>query len=167
MTGDAVVREATADDVAAIAAFFHEAWRQAGPEAPGFAGATEEVIAEIAAPEAIAARIGGPVRRIFVAWHDDQVVGFAATRRLTAEVIELAGVVVLQSLIGGGVGTALFQAAVESARQCEFRSMTVSTETDNERALRFYERCGFTVAGKSTADAAGTDIEVWQLEMDL
>ena len=167
MTGGVVVREATANDVVAIADFFHEAWRQAGPEAPGFAGATEEVIDEIAAPEAIRARIGGPQRRMFLAWQEDRVVGFAATRRLTGDSIELAGVVVLQSLLGGGVGTVLFEAAAESARTNEFRRMTVSTETDNDRALRFYERCGFSVVGTSTTDAAGTDIEVWNLEMEL
>lgn len=167
MAGSAVVREATSDDVTAIADFFHEAWQQAGPEAPGFAGATEEVIAEIAAPEAIEVRIGGPQRRMFIALQDARVIGFAATRRLTGDSIELAGVVVLQSLIGGGVGSALFQAAAESARQNEFRRMTVSTEIDNQRALQFYERCGFAVAGKSTTDAAGIDIEVWDLELEL
>ena len=167
MTRTAAVREATAEDVAAIADFLHEAWRQAGPGAPGFAGATEDVIVEIAAPEAIRARIGGPGRSMFLAWHDDRVVGFAATRRLTAAAIELAGAVVLQSLIGGGVGSALVQAAVESARTRGFRKMTVSTEIDNERALRFYEKCGFIVVGKSTTDAAGSDIEIWNLQMEL
>ena len=167
MTGDVVVREATTDDVAAIADFLHEAWRQAGPEAPGFAGATVEVIAEIAAPEAIAARLGGPQRRMFIAWVNNRIGGFATTRRLTFAAIELSGVVVLQSLIGGGVGSALFRGAADSARGDGFHKMTVSTETDNERALRFYERCGFTVVGRSTTDAAGTDIEVWDLEMAL
>ena len=167
MTGDVVVREATTDDVAAIADFLHEAWRQAGPEAPGFAGATEEVIAEIAAPEAIAARLGGPQRRMFIAWVNNRIGGFATTRRLTFAAIELSGVVVLQSLIGGGVGSALFRGAADSAREDGFHKMTVSTETDNERALRFYERCGFTVVGRSTTDAAGADIEVWNLEMAL
>jgi ribosomal protein S18 acetylase RimI-like enzyme len=167
MTGSVAVREATTGQVAAIADFFHEAWRQAGPEAPGFAGATEEVIAEIAAPGAIAARIGGPERRMFIAMVGDQVVGFAATRRLTSDVIELSGVVVLQSLIGSGIGSELFQAAVDSARSNAFRRMTVSTETDNERALRFYARCGFVATGQSTTDAAGTDIRVWNLEMEL
>jgi ribosomal protein S18 acetylase RimI-like enzyme len=167
MTGGVAVREATTDDVAAIAEFFQEAWRQAGPEAPGFAGATKEVIAEIAAPEAIAARLGGPQRRMFIAWVDDRVVGFAATRHLMGEAIELAGVIVLRSLIGGGVGSALFRAAADSARENEYRKMTVSTETGNKRALRFYERCGFTIVGTSTTDAAGTDIEVWNLEMEL
>lgn len=167
MPAGPLIREASDSDVAAIADFLHEAWRQAGPDAPGFAGATEEVIAEIAAPETVAARIGGPVRHMFIAWQDDRVVGFAATRRLTAELIELAGVVVLQALIGSGIGTALLDAAVKSARSRDFRRMTVSTETDNERAMRFYERCGFTIVGKSATDAAGAEIEVWNLEVDL
>ncbi len=167
MTGEAVVTEATKDDVAGIADFLREAWRQAGPDSPGFAGATEEVIAEIAAPRAIEARIGGPVRRMFIACQDTRVVGFASTRRLTTEAVELAGVVVLQSLIGSGVGSALFRAAAASARKSGFRRMVVSTETDNERALRFYERSGFTVSGRSTTDAADTEIEVCNLEMKL
>ena len=167
MTSGVVIREATAANIAVISDFFHEAWRQAGPQAPGFAGATEEVIAEIAAPEAIEARLGGPERRMFIAWADGRVVGFAATCRLTREVIELAGAAVLQSQIGGGVGSALLQAAVESGRQHEFCRMTVSTETDNERARRFYERFGFSVVGTSTTDAADSEIELCNLEMRL
>ncbi len=67
-TSEVLVTEATQDDVAAFAAFFWEAWREAGPDAPGFAGATDDVITELTTPEAIRQRIGGPERRMFLAW---------------------------------------------------------------------------------------------------
>lgn len=162
-----VIREADEADVPAITSFFLEMWRQSGPDAPGFAGATEEVIAQIAAPEAIRARIGGPSRRMFLAYLSDSIVGFAATRAVGDESIELAGVIVLDSMIGRGVGTPLVAAAVESARHYGFSQMTVSTETANDRALRFYQARGFEVAGESITTIEGTAVPVVELERQL
>jgi len=161
------VAEATEDDVAAISDFIREAWRQAGPGAAGFAGATDDVIAEISAPEAITARIGGPERRMFLAQSAGSVVGFAASRRLTSETVELAGIVVLQSMVGRGIGRPLAEAAVESARANGFKRITVSTETDNARALGFYHALGFTPTAVTEADAEGVEVEVQNLELAL
>ena len=161
------VVEATADDVHAISSFLWEMWRQAGPDAPGLAGATEEVIAEIAAPEAVQARIGGPARRIFVAKAEDVVVGFAATRAEDDVQIELAGIVVLQAVVGRGIGTPLVEAAIASAQSHGFRRMTVSTEIDNKRALAFYEARGFEVTGDSVVNVEDTVVTVSNLAMEL
>lgn len=161
------IREAGAADVAAIGSFFLEMWRQSGPDAPGFTGATEEIIAEIAAPDAIRARIGGPDRRMFLAYEGDSVVGFAATRVIDDNEIELAGVIVLHSMIGRGVGTPLVEAAIESARSSGQQIMKVSTETDNDRALRFYGARGFQVCGESIEDVEDTPVAVVQLERSL
>lgn len=159
--------EATATDVPAIGSFFLEMWRQSGPDAPGFAGATEAVIAEIAAPDAILARIGGPDRRMFLAYAGDSVVGFAATRAIDTKRIELAGVVVLETMTGRGVGTPLVEAAVGSARDHGHDVIQVKTETDNGRALRFYQSRGFAVCGQSTEDVEGTTVRVIELERYL
>ncbi len=161
------IREAGAADVAAIGSFFLEVWRQSGPDAPGFTGATEEIIAEIAAPDAIRARIGGPDRRMFLAYEGDSVVRFAATRVIDDNEIELAGVIVLHSMIGHGVGTPLVEAAMKSARSSGHRVMKVSTETDNARALRFYQSRGFRICGESTEDVEGTAVAVVELERSL
>ena len=69
------VIEAAEQDISAISDFFWEMWREAGPDAPGFTGATEGVIAEISAAEAIRPRIGGPERRMHIAYEHDRVVG--------------------------------------------------------------------------------------------
>jgi ribosomal protein S18 acetylase RimI-like enzyme len=142
-------------------------WDEAGPDAPGFAGATEDVIAEIAQPEAIRARIGGPDRRMFIAYREDTAVGFAATKALGGNEVELAGIVVLQSMVGTGVGTLLVEIAVRTSRDLGYSKMTVSTEVDNERALAFYESRGFRQTGDSTAEVEGAEYAVSNLSMDL
>ncbi len=81
------VTEATDAEVDAFATFFWEAWRQAGPDAPGFVGASDQVIADLTTAEAFAERIGGPERRMFLAWEDERVVGFAATKRVDADTV--------------------------------------------------------------------------------
>ena len=161
------VAEATDDDVAAISDFIREAWRQAGPGAAGFAGATDEVIAEISTPAAIQARIGGPERRMFLARADHTVVGFSASRRLTTQTVELAGIVVLQSMVGRGIGRPLVEVAVESARANGFKRMTVSTESDNQRAIGFYQARGFEIRGRSTEDVEGAQVAVVELQLQL
>lgn len=142
-------------------------WDEAGPNAPGFSGATEDVIAEIARPDAIRARIGGPERRMFVAYRGETVVGFAATRARDDTEIELAGIVVLQSMVGTGIGTPLVEIAVRTSRDLGYSKMTVSTEVDNERALAFYEARGFHRTGESTAEVEGAEYAVSNLSLDL
>jgi ribosomal protein S18 acetylase RimI-like enzyme len=159
--------EATESEIPAIGSFFLEMWKQSGPDAPGFTGATEEVIAEIARPDAILARIAGPERRMFLARSGGAVVGFAATRFIDDAQIELAGVIVLQTMIGRGVGTPLVEAAVESARSHGHKLMRVSTETGNTRALQFYQSRGFEICGESSENVEGTTVPVVELERPL
>ena len=158
------VTEATDADVPAIAAFFRTAWRASGPDAPGWAGASDEVMAQITAPEAIAARVGGPERRMFLAWEAGRVVGFAATRVQDPETVELAGIVVLPEAIGTGVGTPLLEAAEKSGRSGGATRMTVRTEADNERALGFYRSKGFRATGDVVEQVEGIEVTVTVLE---
>lgn len=162
-----VVKEADDADVAAFAAFFREAWLQSGPNAPGFAGTTDEVIGELTSPEAVRERIGGPDRRMFLAWEADQVVGFAANRRLDAGSVELAGIIVLPQVVGRGVGTALVDAAVASAQREGYGRMVVRTEITNHRAHRFYRDRGFTAGGTAFAEVEGLQVEVDELVREL
>ncbi len=158
-----IVTEADSEDVAAIAAFFWEAWRGAGPDAPGWAGASEEVIGELTTVDAIQARVGGPDRRMFLAWSGSRVVAFAATRTEDDRTVELVGIVVLQDMLGRGVGTPLLESAVHSATQEGFERMLVKTEATNERALGFYRSRGFGPSRTLTEEVEGTSIELAEL----
>jgi [ribosomal protein S18]-alanine N-acetyltransferase len=161
------IAEADESLVDAIAAFLQRAWHEAGPGAPGWAGATDEIMADLARPETIRDRLGGPERRLFVALQHDDVIGLAATRHLGDDSAELAGIVVLQSVVESGVGTPLLELAVSSLASDGCRRVIVSTEPDNERALRFYAGRGFTEVDRHTEDVAGTPLEVVRLERRL
>ena len=50
------IGEATPADAAGFGAFLRAAWAEYGPDAPGFAGASDEVIDELATPAAIGER---------------------------------------------------------------------------------------------------------------
>lgn len=161
------IREATEEDVACFGAFFQAAWKKAGPAAPGFTGATEEVIAELTAPEAFAERVGGPDRRMFLAWADGRVVGFSSTRTASDDSVELSGIIVLDSHSGLGIGTALVEEAMAAARVDGHRLVIVKTETTNTRATRFYESRGFTAVGTEIEHVDDVDVQVVRLQRAL
>jgi len=95
------------------------------------------------------------------------VVGFSATTRIDDGSVELAGIIVLQSMIGIGVGTALVTETVASCRREGYRRMVVKTESDNDRALIFYEAKDFTRSRETSEDVDGTPVTVWELERSL
>jgi GNAT superfamily N-acetyltransferase len=161
------VREASEVDIDAFAEFFVAAWRQSGPEASGFAGANDEVIAELTTRCSVRDRIGGPDRRMFLAWEDDQVVGFAATKRIDIDTVELAGIIVLPSHAGRGVGTVLVEEALRGAKAESYRSMIVRTETTNDVARAFYEARGFVLERDTVEHLDDISVEVWELSRDL
>lgn len=165
--GSVAVREATADDVDAFASFLRTAWASAGPGAPGFAGATDDIIAELTQPEAILARLGGPERRLYLASSGEGVVGFAATHRIDGDAVELAGIIVLPDASGRGVGTLLVRTAMDAARAEGFRSMLVRTETTNDLARSFYQHNGFVVGATAIEDVDGMEVPVVELEARL
>ncbi len=162
-----VIAEATEADVSAFAGFLRKAWREAGPDAPGFAGATDAVIAELTTPSAISARVGGPQRRMYLAWDGDSVVGFSATTHVDDGTIELAGVIVLARTSGQGIGTRLVAAAVAAAAAHGYRRMIVRTEVTNDRARHLYERSGFTMERMLVEYVADTAVDVCELEKPL
>jgi ribosomal protein S18 acetylase RimI-like enzyme len=161
------VAEAGPADAGAFAEFLRAAWREAGPDAPGFAGATDDVIAELATPVAFRERIGGPDRRMFLAWRLREVVGFAATRRVSADTVELSGIVVRRSCAGRGIGTALLDSAMDAARRHGYRRMIVETETSNVPAKAFYEARGFAVGDVQTEQVGDIAVEVWRLSRSV
>ncbi|MGA9594707.1 MAG: GNAT family N-acetyltransferase [Acidimicrobiia bacterium] len=162
-----MVGEAKDGDVDAISAFLWEAWRQAGPGAPGFAGATEEVIADVADPDLIRSRTGGPDHRMYIARSGDRIIGFASTRAETADTVELSGIVVLRETIGAGIGTRLLDATVAASKGYGFTTMIVSTETGNERAIRFYQHHGLDVIGTDLELVEETPVDVVTLTRGL
>lgn len=155
--------EATESHIPAIAEFFRDAWKMTGPGAPGWAGADPDVIEYLTRPETLRERIGGPERRMFLAVAGERVVAFAATRWSGEGPAELAGIVVLQEMVGQGIGTPLLELALEQLRTDGASKVFVRTEVDNERALGFYRARGFGDERNLTEQVEGTEVVVTEL----
>jgi len=76
----------------------------------------------------------------FAAFHDDRCVGLA-TYELDGDACELVTIDALEE--GRGVGTALFGAVVEAAREAGCKRVRLVTTNNNLRALAFYQKRGF------------------------
>jgi GNAT superfamily N-acetyltransferase len=69
-----------------------------------------------------------------LAWENESVIGFATTKRVDANTVDLAGIVVLRAVSGRGVGPTLVDEAFGSMRGEGYGRMMVWTETTNDRA---------------------------------
>jgi len=161
------VRSATFDDLHKLSFFFMEAWHEAGPGALGFTGATNEVMLELSSEESLKAKLANRDLKIFVAEEADRILGFASLKKIDSVVAELSGIVVLQSLVGRGVGTELFKVVREFAVAEGYRKIVVETELFNEIAIAFYKKLGFVRSTEKIEHVEGTEAKLMVLERSL
>lgn len=152
------VRPARQNDVSKLSAFTIEAWREAGPGALGFTGATDEAIREIASEEFLKKRLASPNIQMVVAEEEGRVIGFSSVRKVEERKAELSGITVLERAKGRGIGTKLIRKAVEGARRRGFTSMLVKTEVVNDRAIGFYKKAGFVESSKAVEKVGRTRV---------
>ena len=86
---------------------------------------------------------------ILLARHKDKVVGMVSlllsiSTALGGRVAMLEDMVVLPEQRGLGIGSALLNAAISTARESGCLRITLLTDSDNETAHGFYEKQGFT-----------------------
>jgi len=138
------IDKATVEDVENLTFFFREAWEESTPRHFGFAGATEETINEIASEDFLKKRLSNPDVAIYIVKDGEKSRGFAATRKIDRDSIELSGIIMIASETGKGFGSQLIEKAIASARGAGFHKMVVKTESQNKPAIVFYKKRGFT-----------------------
>jgi ribosomal protein S18 acetylase RimI-like enzyme len=161
------IAEAGPSDADDISRFLWAAWHEAGAEALGWTGASEEVMKDLTRRDAILDRLGGPTRRMFIARTPDGIVGLAATRHGEGDEGELAGVIVLQGMVGRGIGTPLVELAVAALASDGCSRVVVTTEQANDRALRFYRSRGFEEVSRRAEEVEGAVVDTVELERRL
>ena len=62
------------------------------------------------------------------------------------------GISIDKSYWGLGVGRALTEACIECAKKAGYEQMELEVVAENERAVRMYEKCGFTEYGRNPRD---------------
>jgi ribosomal protein S18 acetylase RimI-like enzyme len=170
------LRDATPADARAIAGVLVRSWRAA------YRGLLpDDVLADLSVSDRerfwsdiLGAR---PVHtRIVVAAIADAIVGFAATGpplvpddRADPTLGDLYALYLDPDVWCRGIGTRLHAAALGRLRSCGFTHAGLWVLDTNERALRFYNRHGWTDTGRSQVDhgPGGTELHERRLERDL
>jgi len=161
------IKEATRDNIQALKHFILQAWREAGPDALGWTGATDEQISELTSDVFLTSLINRSDVTIFLALTNNKVVGFASNTKVNQSLVELSGIIVLENMRGQGIGTLLLQSAIRSARKQGYNDMTVKTELTNDRAIQFYHKKHFKINKKTNIKINGKIISLIELTMSL
>ncbi len=142
------IEPATANDARAVAQIHVDAWRAAyvGIVPDGYLAALSVDERETMWREAIAAQ----QPELLVARHDERVIGwvsFGAARDqgALADVGEVWAIYLDPPHVATGAGRALWLAARQRLVERGFRSAILWVLAGNARAIRFYERAGFSL----------------------
>jgi|SRR5262245_32287807 len=166
------VRDATVDDAHAIAEVHVASWRWA------YRGQVPEAILDALSVEDREAMwrrsLSEGKARAAVAVDDaGAVVGFVETGPTADEAAdertgEVFAIYVLERATGSGVGAELLRRGEDDLRGEGFGRSMLWVLTSNERARRFYERNGWTFAGRrSTYHIGEADLPILCYERDL
>lgn len=107
--------------------------------------------------ERFAQYLADPHRAVLTAARDGRIIGYAMLVR-DAGAAELSKIYVLPEYHGGGVSTALMEAAVAIAGQWGARCVWLGVNQANRRAQRFYAKSGFRISGTRMFQL-GADLE--------
>jgi GNAT superfamily N-acetyltransferase len=161
------IKEATVDDIVNFKRFLVKAWHEAEPDALGWSGASDEQIEEITSDAFLSSLITRSGTRIFLANTRDEIIGFSTNTKIDDTVTELSGIIILESMTGHGVGTAILQSAISRAVSDGVTRLAVKTERANNRAIQFYQNHGFRIPDVTTSMIGAKSVELVKLELTL
>ncbi len=105
--------------------------------------------------EKLMAEVGDPLNVFFIAFIDDQPVGYCKMRpgahiqMQTADpAIEICRFYARKNSIGKGVGKAMMQHALSYAKDQQYVNVWLGVWEKNERAITFYQSFGFSKFGE-------------------
>ncbi|MCV7032603.1 GNAT family N-acetyltransferase [Mycobacterium sherrisii] len=102
-------------------------------------------------PDRFAQYLADPDRAVITATQSGRIVGYAMLiRDSDATRAELSKIYVLPDQHGRGVASALMQRALDVARSWGAGRVWLGVNQENQRAQRFYAKCGFRINGTRT-----------------
>jgi RimJ/RimL family protein N-acetyltransferase len=159
-----LVRPATPEDAASLAAVEVTSWRAAyrGLMPAAFLDGLSEAEKTIDWHRNLLKHGAHGRKRVMVAVGDARVIGFVRAGAIQdeGEVGLIYFLYVLSEYWGCGVGKALMRAAMDQLRDLGLSEAILWVLRDNQRARRFYEGCGWREDGRtSTDDYGGIELE--------
>jgi ribosomal protein S18 acetylase RimI-like enzyme len=140
---EVVLRAATPGDADAVAQIWREGWRD------GHLGNVPEALVAVRTPESFTRRAADRVGDTTVAVVDGEVAGF--TMVVGDEVEQLY---VSRSYRGSGTAVVLLEDARRAIGAARYPTAWLAVATGNDRARRFYTRCGWVDEGPFDYQAA-------------
>lgn len=105
--------------------------------------------------EKISKELNNPESSFFIAWEDQQPIGYLNVNTGTAQTelqnnssLEIERIYVLSAYHGKKVGQVLYEKALEVARLQAKNSIWLGVWEENPRAIKFYEKNGFVAFDK-------------------
>lgn len=102
----------------------------------------------------IQAELNDPACTFLLAYEGDTAIGYALVRAgdppegvAGPKPVELARIYLTEEVIGKGYGTTLMEACLKTAQQNGHEMIWLGVWEKNERAIRVYEKWGFTTVG--------------------
>ncbi len=151
------LRKANASDAAIIALLGRLTFRETFGAL--FAGREDELqtyLDQTFSVTKIASSINKPQNHYYLALLDELPVGYAKHKHPSANPLindpapaQLQKIYVLSEFIAHHIGHALLDAVMQAAVATQIRVMWLTVLDSNDRAIRFYERHGWTSAGKA------------------
>ena len=136
-------RPATADDAGVVAHVWREGWRD------GHLGHVPDALVAVRTPASFTRRAAERVADTTVAVVDGEVAGFTMVVGDEVEQVYVA-----RSHRGSGIAELLLADARRSIGQAGHPAAWLAVATGNDRARRFYERCGWIDEGPFEYTAA-------------
>lgn len=122
----------------------------------------------------IASSMAKPQNHYWLALLDELPVGYAKHKHPSANPIindpapaQLQKIYVLSEFIAHHIGHALLDAVTQAAVEAQIRVMWLTVLDSNERAIRFYERHGWTRAGNATFAIGTQDFSFLVMRTDI
>ena len=148
------VRMLAPADIDAVAALARRVWHSHYPGIISVAQ-IEYMLAERYAPERIAAELGDPGIAWRVAEVDGWLAGYASTHHRGDGELKLDKIYVDLACQRRGVGRALLDDALATARGLACATLILAVNRHNAKAIAFYRARGFEFSGTRVADIGG------------
>ena len=148
--GNLIIREASPEDAELLIAFM----KQVGGESDNLTYGPDGLPISFEQERAFLQMMKSEKRSVFLcAWKDGKLVGTGSLSALPRRMNHRAelSVSVVRREWGHGIGSMMMDALITYAREHGIEILNPEVRSDNMRAVRLYEKCGFKRIGTSPA----------------
>ena len=132
-------------------------------------GIPEDYVRKAFAEETLLKAVKSKKSGFYLAFEDNEIIGFAQTVKQDATTTELDRIIVFPEHERKGIGTQLLAEAIEDLKKEGVHTIIVNAGKEETYARRFYEKNGFKLIKETTIQAPWgkkLDLAIYQLQLE-